>query len=375
MGASTRAVGAAAMRAGFRPLCLDMFADRDLSKHISVRRVDNYPDGLMDCLQSIPPLPLIYVGGLENHQGVLKVAEECHELWGNNAATVAKVRDLHQLNQVLRIAQAAVPEWINSDQPPERDGSWLIRPHAGCGGRGITRWTAEQENSPVRREPHYFQRYQSGQAYSATFIADPNVGDIRFVGVTRQLIGRPASNAAEFQWCGNIAPATLSVQLEHKLRRIGNIMKWKFELTGLFGVDFLVTDQEQIYVTDINPRPPASLELLEFVTGQALFESHARCYREEVEPSSWTHEPSSEFYGRAILYARKAFTLAADLTERISDYRDVPVLADIPAPGQQFQAGEPVCSVYAHAGTARSVEEKLDCHLHDIEDEILGDNG
>lgn len=376
IGASTRAAGAAAMRAGFRPLCLDMFADRDLSEHISVQRVENYPEGLIDCLRSIPPMPLVYVGGLENHSEVLQVAEECHELWGNSRGTVAKVRDLNQLAEVLRIAQVKLPEWVTSEQAPLNDGSWLIRPQAGSGGWGISRWAAGNAHASFTQQvPHYFQKYQNGQSYSATFIADPKVGDIRFVGVSRQLIGLSDSNATEFQWCGNVAPATLPVPIEHKLRRIGNVLKWKFQLSGLFGVDFLVDDQENIYVTEVNPRCPASLELLEFVTGQALFEAHARCYRDEIEPPQWTHEPSSEFYGRAILYAPDEFTLTTDLSSHISDYRDVPEIADIPAVGQQFRKGDPVCSVYAHAGSLQSVEAKLNQNLRSLQTQLIGHVG
>ena len=371
IGASARAAASSSLRAGLTPLCLDIFADLDLSQQCRVQRIDDYPTGLVDALESLPPMPVVYLGGLENHADVLRTVESSHELWGNPYDTVAKVRDLSPLTDAMRIAQVTVPTWRSIDDPPDTDGTWLVRSKFGSGGNGLSRWTPESQQTATLDESHVFQKIEDGIPYSAAYIANPFVGDVRFIGVTRQLIGEAASNAKEFQWSGNIGPATLSVPVEHKMRRVGNILKWKFGLTGLFGVDFLVTEDEKIFVTEVNPRYPASLDLLEFATGQALFEAHARCFREEIAQSAWSHDPSEDFFGRAILYASADFTLASDLSSNAAPFGEFPSLADIPSPGQKFITGDAICSIYESGKTADDCQTKLAHRLQELQSALI----
>ena len=115
IGASTRAAAFSAKRAGYRPLCLDIFADADLQANAVVRRIENYPQGLIQALQSLPRFPLLYVGGLENQPEVLQVARERHDLLGNDADVVAAARDPAQLAESVRMAQVEMPEWRTAE--------------------------------------------------------------------------------------------------------------------------------------------------------------------------------------------------------------------------------------------------------------------
>jgi len=171
IGASTRAAAFSAKRAGFRPLCLDMFADIDLQANAVVRRIENYPTGLIQALQSLPRLPLLYVGGLENQPEVLQIAGEYHDLLGNDADVVEASRDPARLAESIRMAQVEMPDWKSADDPPPKDGSWIVRPLFGSGGRGIQIWDDELDDSTVLSEPHGFQKLIEGTPYSAAYIA------------------------------------------------------------------------------------------------------------------------------------------------------------------------------------------------------------
>ena len=372
VGASTRAAAFSALRAGFTPLCLDLFADADLSQQATVLKIEDYPSGLIESLEALPKMPLVYVGGVENSPDVLKVSEELHELWGNTGSEVANVRDVDKLASAMRLAQVQIPEWRSSEDPPPTDGTWIVRPLAGSGGRGIEHWADSSKKSAVLQEPHLFQQLVQGESFSAAYATKPNDGDIRFIGVTRQLVGLEAANAHEFQWCGNVAPTTLSIPVEHKMRRVGNLLKWKFGLTGLFGVDFLVTDDEEVFITDVNPRYPASLELLEFATGQALFDSHARCYRPELDVDHTILKADDQFFGRVVLYSPQAFTLNTDLTTEKSDPMKFPSLADLPSQGEKFEAGDPICSIYATGTTTQDCENNLKSRLQAMRQQLFG---
>lgn len=369
VGASTRAAAFSALRAGWNPVCLDRFADADLQSRALVQRIDEYPGGLNEAVEAIPPCPAIYVGGVENSPETVQAIVRCHELWGNCGAALSGVRDPKQLAETLRLGQVNVPEWRGADDPPPRDGNWLVRPLNGTGGRGIQVWSEETADGATLREPHGFQRRIEGTACSAVFVAPEEVGDIRFVGVTRQLIGEAACHAAPFQWCGNIGPVALSIPVEHLIRRAGNVLKWKLGLRGIFGIDFIVDADDTPWVTEVNPRYPASVELLEFATGDALLAAHARCFSEMVPDLPDRIVPPEEAYlGKAILYAPHPMTVRQDLAVGYGDslFR-FPDRADLPAPGETFAPGDPVCSLFATGSSVEQCWERLEEQLENVE--------
>lgn len=361
MGASTRAAAFSALRAGFRPYCLDLFGDADTRAHARVERVDNYPDGLIPLLEAIPRLPVIYTGGLENRPDILEFAAQRHELWGNHEAAVARARNPDSLGEAARLSRMDIPEWRNEDNPPPTDGTWLLRPRNGAGGRGIVMWTADQQNSPTLQEPHLFQKKIDGVPFSAIFIASAVVGDVRFVGMTRQLIGEPECNAVPYQWCGNIGPMALPVSVENLVRRFGNVLKWKLGLMGLFGVDMVITPEGIPYVTEVNPRYPASLELLEHVTGQPLFADHCRCFTNADLPSTrWNRAHPGEFMGKAIYFSPRDMQLKHPIGNAANvSYEEFPEMTDLPAVEVPIVRGAPVCTLFAESFSSEQTWEIL----------------
>ncbi|WP_437225359.1 ATP-grasp domain-containing protein [Planctomicrobium sp. SH661] len=361
MGASTRAAAFSALRAGFRPYCLDLFADEDTSAHVRVERVPDYPDGLISQLKALPRMPVIYTGGLENRPDILDAAAQIHELWGNSASAVVRSRDPAALAESARLSRMSVPEWRDEANPPPADGTWLLRPRGSAGGRGIVLWTEDQKNCPTLSVPHIFQKKISGLPFSAVFIASALVGDVRFVGMTRQLVGEAECHAAEFQWCGNIGPLTLPVATENLVRRFGNVLKWKLGLLGLFGVDMVITDDGVPYVTEVNPRYPASLELLEHATGQPLFADHCRCFTNaELPATSWNYAHPGEFMGKAVYYAPRELNLTQPIADPCSvSFQEFPEVTDLPAQGLVIPAGEPVCTVFAESFSSDQTWELL----------------
>ncbi|MEW4488764.1 ATP-grasp domain-containing protein [Thalassoglobus sp. JC818] len=366
IGASTRAAAFSALRSGLRPDCLDLFADSDLAKYAHVERVDHYPHDLIKRLKDRPQLPVVYVGGLENYPEMLDEISESHTLWGNDSSVVRRARDPKELAEAVRLAQVKLPEWRPSSDPPERNGEWILKPTRRSGGSGIISWTDDAQNSETLNEEHRFERFISGKSYSGIYIAGASTGDVRFVGLTHQLHGEPAANAHDFQWCGNIGPVTLSVELEHKMRRVGNLLKWKLGIVGIFGIDFIVTDDEDVYVLEVNPRYPASLDLLEFATCQGLFGLHVKCFDNSVETADWTFQSENEYFGKMVVYAPREMSSNGELDGQVCDFNDYPEFGDIPRAGVKFLAGEPFCTVYAKGGSLESCRDELNARVAEL---------
>src|SRR5215470_4944989 len=94
LGASARAAAFSALRAGLRPCCIDLFADRDLQNRCPVDRlIGRYPHSFLDHRDAAPPGPWMYTGGLENWPQLVRRLTDRRILWGNSAATLRRARD------------------------------------------------------------------------------------------------------------------------------------------------------------------------------------------------------------------------------------------------------------------------------------------
>jgi predicted ATP-grasp superfamily ATP-dependent carboligase len=360
VGASARAAAFSALRAGFRPICLDHFADADLQAVAMVVAVGGEPEDVIAAADRFPQLPLVYAGGLENRPELLSSLAASRPLWGMNPDVLRAIRDPFAVAAALGSARLPCLEVCSSDSPPDADGQWMLKPLRSAGGQGIAVWNAEAAASPTLQRPHYFQRRIAGPSYSGVFIAQGAVGDVRFVGLTRQLIGEADLNAAAFAWCGNIGPVALSIKVESTIRRIANFLKWKFQLRGLFGVDFVLSHDEQIGVTEINPRYPASVEILEFATGAALFCDHVECFVEAPTAPAveWSPLPGATL-GKAVVYSPAKVTVNTAFPFNVEGFRTWPRHADVPAGGTVIRRGDPVLTVYAQGDSLDDCRTQL----------------
>lgn len=331
VGASTRAAAHSAIRAGYAPICADMFADVDLRAVAEVLDVADYPRGLTQAIARIPRnVPLMYTGALENQPELLEALCEGRPLLGNGPDVLRGVRDPFSVRQVSVSMGLPTPEVIPGDAA-RPEGDWLWKPLHGSAGRGIL----VQERGIG---PGYWQRFQPGIPHSALYVANGSGGDCLLVGVARQLIGLPW---LPFGFVGAIAPVPVPDSTDRVLERIGRCLAERFELRGIFGVDF-VLDVETPWLVEINPRYTATVELFEFAMRRPVLSIAERAR-------------SDYCYGKRIVYAPERFVAddyGSYVSSRVSF--DMPDLADIPAPGLTIEKEQPICSVFA---TARGITE------------------
>jgi predicted ATP-grasp superfamily ATP-dependent carboligase len=360
-GASTRAAAQSAVRAGFRPVCADHFADQDLYELAEVLPLSRYPHDLVTTAERGPSLPWVYTGALENHPRLLKKLASSRRLYGNPADVVTRIRDPLAVVRVLTAAGIPALPVCPGSQPPPRDGRWMLKPLRSAGGRGIQVW----DERPVaflkggRREPCYFQQRVAGEPYSALYLA--TFAATVLIGASRQLIGESRLHAGPFAYCGSIGPLDLGASLEGQIVRLGQILGSEFGLRGLFGVDFLIDVDSVAWLTEVNPRYTASVEVLEVALGMSLLGDHvtasaafgdARRSRQVVEGlqarlAEAGQSRAGRMCGKAVIYAPFALR-APSLVELMREPRFVERrarIADRPQPGSIVPDGVPVCTL------------------------------
>jgi predicted ATP-grasp superfamily ATP-dependent carboligase len=382
LGASVRALTESAVRAGWAVHAADLFCDLDLQAiattavpvgHATADAATGYPWSLLAAAEGFPPsIAWCYTGAIENHPDLIDAIARVRPLAGNPGDVVRRLRDPVQLAVAARAAGLSFPETMSSPDCIPRDGTWLVKPLAGGGGRGIRRWTrdvaanhtADRANAPDQR--HIWQRFMLGAPISASFCFAE--GFTRLLGVSQQLIGEPWCHAGPFAWCGAVALHTGSGQppvddrLVDQLERLGGILAARFRPVGLVGVDLVVDAGGSVEVIEVNPRPTASMELFERSAAGSIAGSHlaacgyaapSRSRREQPLPqSAWT-------WAKAVLFAAAPTPVSQPLIDRLtyetSPWTQAdggwPSLADIPRPGQIIAAGAPVVTIFAAAST------------------------
>jgi len=375
VGASVRAAAFSALRAGLRPECADLFADADLQARCAVRCVAamDYPRGFLDLPSLSLPGPWLYTGGLENRPDLIaEMARRRQPLWGNSADVLRRVRSPFAVAGVLRRAGLPCPALWPSDTLPPATGRWLVKPLDGAGGSGIHLWDGTAPRSRPRRRC-YYQEFLEGGSYSGIYLGNSHAA--RLLGVTRQLVGEPWLHARPFHYCGSIGPVALGKKLEQGVAGVGSALAQGFGLKGLFGVDFILSGGIP-YPVEVNPRTTASVEVIEYATGLLALALHGQVFDPDV-PVPPASAGSAGVVGKAILFARAPlrFPDRGPWRAWIDTSAGASILAtyaDIPHPGDLIEAGQPIMTVFARAGTVEDCQDRLQLLASDLDRRLFG---
>ena len=351
-GASARAMAESAARAGWRVYAADLFADLDLcTVAAGTARARPYPDALPAAVAGFPPGPWLYSGALENYPRVIDAISRDRPLAGCDPAVVAAVRDPATLGAAVRAAGLDFPDTRHDFGGLPHDGSWLTKPLRSAGGHGIAAWHGDADQPP-RAAERVWQRRMQGRPWSASYLVAAGCG--RLIGVSRQLLGRRWCHAQPLAFCGSIdiAPESLPVEVRDQLLRLGGLLVEPFGLTGLVGVDLVVDSRGRVHVIEVNPRPTASMELIERATGLSLAAAQLTACG-FPGPTADATKPRQGTWSKAILFAAGDLAIDDDTIRSIHaaggpPHEGWPLVADLPAPPQTIPAGGPICTFFAH---------------------------
>jgi predicted ATP-grasp superfamily ATP-dependent carboligase len=382
VGGSTRAAADSVRRAGGQPVCADLFADFDLRMTADVVPVHHYPFSLPEDVKGVHSDGWFYCGALENHPEILEkllaTNASCGQLLGTAPDALRLVRNPLWLANLLRSAGINALEVVDPSTPPDADGTWIQKPLASAGGRSIRVWDETATRIPFR-EPHYFQRAVSGIGMSAIFRAERRSVD--FLGASSEIESPAESQSpSRFSYCGSYGPWNdsngIRSPIREQLQAIANtLLESAPGLHGLIGLDFRLCHDE-VWLTEVNPRYTASVEVLELATGRPLLNlGISECLptrpdwlvRQSKSPRDERTRTVNSFprvIGKQILYAKEQF-VAPDLSRfRSTDGPwEIPFVADIPTTGSVVEPGWPICTVLAGGTDAPSVHSLLRSRL------------
>ncbi|MBL9122570.1 MAG: ATP-grasp domain-containing protein [Planctomycetaceae bacterium] len=370
LGASARAAAYSAARAGFAPWAADLFADADLARLCPVVRIERYPCDFGKVVGQAPPGPWMYTGGLENYPAVVERIHAVRPLLGCAGATLRRARDPWALAELARRAGLPAPELALAGAALPRDGSWLRKALRSSGGLHVRFWDADHP-APAERRGWYFQQRILGDSHAAVFVADGQRSVC--LGITRQFVGGDdelgsAAGAPRFHYAGSVGPVSVPLPVQAALARLGETLTAEWRLEGLFGVDFVLAGTDG-WPLELNPRFPASVEVLERARGFSAVGWHVSACRDRLlypPPSDGSERTCA---GKVVLYALGGERMDEDGCAALlarNPQTGAPQIADIPAEPGKFRQGEPLLTLLAEGNSPAMVTAQLTARIAEL---------
>ena len=350
IGRSVSMLAKAAREAGFKPLVIDAYGDVDTRLAAEAFCRLHYRGMMIDIgrlhadLISLERLygsaPICWGSGWEA-SGHLLCALACrYSLLGSSP---------------LALLALARPGWYESQgegnfakhdfglTPTGRQ--YLVKDRRRAGGHGVGFGSGERFLSAAR----FRQQFIKGKSISMTCLAGPD--GVAVIGWSDH-VELQTSPRFLFRHSAVISrmPPPVSESLSHAIERAAKDLR----LFGLFGVDFILRNDESLTIVEINPRPTASVPL-HLEMGVA--------FRLHVDPSLWTKVSPVAFPRRL----RGAAVVYADIPIRLPKKLNWPTWAsDVPSESRVYANGEPLCSIRAEAGSGEAVKRLLNDRLEEL---------
>ncbi len=317
-------------------IALDRFGDVDLRAVASGTTAPS-SEALAALACDFEANAVVYGAGFENRPDLVGRMADGRELLGTPPELLSSARDPWAVGAAARAAGARAPETLAS--APETlasvreprvggaaGGGWLRKPRLGGGGRGVRPWLGGRL---ARTE--ILQRQIDGLSCSAVAIGDGRRAAV--LGLTEQLHLRPG-----FAWMGNVTPPRLPdpelAELDGRLRAVCDEVVARFGVRGAFGVD-AIWDGHHAWVLEVNPRPPASLELF----GPGSFAAHVRGVRALGLPRAGTPSATTCANVKLVLFASR------ELRAPDPGWWPAGLVHDVPRAGETIKRGAPVCTL------------------------------
>ncbi|ACB22540.1 ATP-grasp domain-containing protein [Methylobacterium radiotolerans] len=344
-----RALAEAARRAGLRPYVADLFGDSDTRALAEAYRqlpgrfgTAPAADATLAALDDLAaragnPVGLILGSGFEDAPDLIARLAARHRLIGASAGTVAALKD--PVAFAALCARLGVPHPAVAAAPPADPAGWLVKRIGGSGGSHIR--PATRSPAPAR---HYLQARVPGRPHALNVLADGRA--IRLLAVTEQWCApspiRPFRYAGALARGAGEAPA-LPAHIVQAVAAGTERIVAATGLRGLASADLLV-DGSDWWLTEINPRPGATLDILDR-RGTPLLAAHvAACLGTMPDPGA---HPAGAAAAQ-ICYADRELAPVPDL-----HWPDC--VRDRPCPGSVVRRDAPLCTVLAEGADRAEV--------------------
>lgn len=280
---------------------------------------------------------LICGSGIESCYTVLEKLPDNIQLVGNTAHTIHTVKTPTLFFALLDQLDIAHPD--TQFEHPDDVESWLLKSASGLGGNHIH--YLSQQSYLIGC---YFQRFIKGNSGSALFLT--NGKHAQLLSINKQ--NNTTNEQTPFRLKSIETPWSISNHHQQQLERAIKKVTSATGLVGLNSIDFIISEQNELLVLEINPRPSASAELIN--QNSPLFQHHLDACRGILpcQPIIQAVTKASLHY----LYSNDDLIIPSDITWPSECH-------DLPATDTFIKKGEPICTLIVQTTSNQNINKLL----------------
>ena len=348
---SGRFIAQSASQAGYRVWVADCFGDQDTlavaerwHQLAPIQQLSNEQIlNTFSILSRGEECLLVCGGGIEGHYSILNRLPDNIKLVGNSVHTIQIIQTPTLFFTLLNKLSLNYPE-TRYEQP--NNSNWLTKLSAGTGGIHIQPLQTHQYNKNT-----YFQRYIKGSSGSVLFVA--NGQQAQLLGINRHYL--QPSTATPFRLGGIISPWEISDQHQCYLEQAVNKITPQTYLQGINSLDFIISEEGELFLLEINPRMSASAELLS--GDKALFQLYINACHGLLPEKKRKKHPL--FSGLHYIYTNQDIHIPDQMIWPSACH-------DIPVSGTFILSGDPICTLHDKATSATDLQQRFDEFDFDI---------
>ncbi|MHA1144274.1 MAG: ATP-grasp domain-containing protein [Candidatus Helarchaeota archaeon] len=378
VGFNARPIALSARRAGFNVKVVDFWGDVDLLSVIpdafivskerqeqteKVPIADLLAESVLEVLgeSEIKTDALIIGSGLDDRADLWEKLNKQVPVLGCEPNSISKIRNRKLLEDACEDLKINYPrtysvsEWTELSKLAERlKYPVVVRLPFGAGGQfiGLARNISQLKqvyNSLKKKNPEpffYLQEFIQGRDVSTTMLS--NKREYRVLSCNEQLLSVGSDDIFPFKYSGNLIPLKTTSSAVDGLVEVSKSISARFGLLGIFGIDFVLKDDEP-WLMEINPRFPGTFELLEKVIRINLMKHHvAACQGKDLP----TVPEITNIGMKKIIFARNDV--------QVGDLSGIKGIFDVPSPNTFVREGEPICSIQVIGKNRHELNKKVE---------------
>ncbi len=277
--------------------------------------------------------------GFEGNTSLLIEAEKILPRYGMSIETLDAVRNPNFFFKILKKFNLPFPKISYTNKNFIHDDKWLWKDLSSCGGMGINK-----NNYFKKNDTGFFQKKINGISMSVSIISNGKSGEL--IGFCKLI--NFSFKGFPYLHSGLLGPVSLPNLIQKRMQNYISILIREFKLVGFFGIDFILDKNNSIFILEVNPRPTASLEILDKYYKNSLFKLHCQSTIKELmvnEKIKLIENNFKKLSGQRTVYALKSGMLNK---KKISDINQLSFTTDCPSVCDNFLQGQPICSVVAN---------------------------
>ena len=405
MGIDTRPMVNSALKLDYKTFSISYFKTVDFKmpnyeKHVldqeSViscgRFEDNYsPDKLLDLFEEIIETDnendeidkIVLTTGIntKNFSGKFKKYRKIVRGNKNSECVENKFKFYNKLKNKFNVPLTFQPldvDELNEILQQYPNNPFILKPLQGSGGLGIFLLNNKSSNKikqvneicqNISLENYILQEYIEGTNVSSSVLSTHN--DSKNIINSRLITEHDLGNDT-FEYSGNILPLDENSfelfndnqtnidlnQLTDEMKNVSEDLIREFNLIGSNGVDFVLDNQGELKVIEINPRFQGTYELVENVLGINLLDAHIKACEGEII----NIQNPNQYSVKKIIYARKQVDIGN---------LNIPNVFDIPYEGVKIEKDQPLVTIISSEknletalGNIKIAEERVYRNIH-----------